>query len=217
MKRLMLTCIVLVLLAVVALFAMDALVKQAVEAKGTALTGGKVTIGSVGISPFLGKATFKNITIANPRGFKSENAFQIKTVEIKAGIGTLFADPLVVQEVDINAPEVTYEVSFSGGNMAALLKNILVQGDAGSEKKIVIKHLSVTGGQMSYGVPEHQEKIAIPELQVNNIGTTEGGLPASKAVAEVLQHFTDHLATIEGSTLERQVKGIEFRLKKMFE
>lgn len=232
MKKFLLPFIVLILLgSVISIFTIDAVVKQAIETNGDKFTGGHVTVRSVNVIPFLGEAHISDIVVYNPKSFKSEKAFYIRKVNARFSILSLLTSgTFVIDSIQIIAPEITYEVSFMGGNLAALLKNMENRADTPdqtgmtptphSSQRVIIKNLLITQAKMTYGQLADRKgtgSINIPDLELHDIGESQGGITIQEASAEVLGKLIVHITELEQGTLGRQLRGLELRLKNMFQ
>ena len=87
--------ILLILLAIVAFFAIDksmnSLVKSGIEKGGTSLTGVPVTLQDASLAMLSGAGSLSGLQIANPDGFKSESAITVKNATLALEPGSLMA------------------------------------------------------------------------------------------------------------------------------
>src|ERR1700677_323949 len=147
---------VLVLLVVVALvavfFSLNSIVKKAVETLGPQMTKVEVRLGSADISPFSGSGKLSKLFVGNPEGFKTPFAVQMDSVKVGVQIGSVMSDTIVINEVNVQSPEITFDGGLSGNNLNKILDNVnsasassaksnTVQTPSGPkpEKKFIVK------------------------------------------------------------------------------
>ena len=113
MKKILIGVVVVVLLAVggVVYFAsnLDSIIKAAVEKFGSEATKTQVTLSSVDLTIKTGAASLNGFRMTNPAGFKTDQAMSFGTVSVKIDTGSLTSDVIVIKEVVIAAPDITYE------------------------------------------------------------------------------------------------------------
>lgn len=163
-------------------------VKAAVERYGPGIVGAPVTVGAVALAPWSGRGTITNLVIGNPPGFKGAHALSVGSVEIQLKLASLLSDTIVVESVVVREPEILYELGGGGSNLSRLQRNAegakgrdsASPGSSGGGKSLLIKELSVTGGQVGLqGV-----KLPLPGVRMSGLGG-KGRSPA-QAVSEAL-------------------------------
>jgi hypothetical protein len=100
------------------------ILKAAIEKYGSDATQSQVKVGSVSLSAWSGKGTISDLVVDNPKGFTAPHAFELGAVSIAIDTSTLTHNPIVVDEVTIAAPHVTYEQGPNGGNLQKLQQNV---------------------------------------------------------------------------------------------
>ncbi len=103
---------------------LDSIVKEAVERIGTEVTKAKVTLVEVEISTTSGKAALRGLTVGNPAGFHTDNVFELGEVSITVDTSSIGSDIIVIKEILIAGPKVTYELGSDGSNVDAIKKNV---------------------------------------------------------------------------------------------
>jgi len=200
----------------------DDIVKTVIERVGTQVTGVKVSVGSVAIRLSEGKAAIKGLTVANPPGFSTNPAIKFGEIAVALDTATLNGNPIVIKEILVATPGVALEILPTGGtNLDALRRNISSAGQAkpaastdqpaqsdaakaeaakaepakGSEKKVVIDRLAITGGQVDLavsglpsvpGAPNTASTAKIGDIVLTGIGRAEGGATAVQVGQKVL-------------------------------
>lgn len=200
----------------------DGIVKTVIERVGTQVTGVKVSVGSVAIRLSEGKAAIKGLSVANPPGFSANPAIKFGEISVTLDTASLNRNPIVISEILVAAPAVALEASpVSGSNLDVLRRNITgadkakpaaaadrpAQSEAakteaaktepatGSDKKVVIDRLAITGGQVDLalsglpkipGAPNTTSTAKIGDIVLTGIGRNEGGATAVQVGQKVL-------------------------------
>jgi len=207
MKTLLKIGAVVVLLGVVALavlsFYMDSMIKAGVEAVGPKITGTTMTLGSVSLSPLSGQARLKGLVVGNPQGFHTANSFKLADAKVKVDLKTALSNKLVIEEILIDGPEITYEGGSSGSNIskiqenvAAFAKSVTPKGAADAkpqkqdpaQKKVQINQFTLRNAQLNASTPMLQGKtmtLPMPDIHLKDIGKESGGVTPENAAAEI--------------------------------
>ena len=83
-----------------------------------------IELQSVRVSPFTGLVHLKGLVVGNPEGFHTESAAQIGEFKVQVSLPSLLTDKIVIKEILIDGPQITYERSLRSDNFAALQKNV---------------------------------------------------------------------------------------------
>lgn len=195
-----LAVIVLVGGAVFFLFSnLDSLVKTAIEEAGTKVAGVKVSVGSVKISLTDGTGTISGLTVANPSGFKSPQAFSLGAVTVGIDTGSVTKNPIIIKEISVAAPQVTYEMGEGGSNFDVIQKNVQAfTGPGGKEKsepakggeetKLIIDLMQLTDGKLTLAtpLPGGAASADLPNIKLTGIGRSGGGASPAEIASKVL-------------------------------
>ena len=194
---------VLIIVVIVALvFSINSIIKHGVETVGPLALGTDVTLEEVDISLFSGKGQLKGLIIGNPEGFKTESSFKLNEVRLALDVSSLLSDKIIIEEIFIDAPEITYEKGRKGDNFKAILDNIndfarMTGGKASEDKKeeskeggkkIQINNLIVKNGKVNMSMAALKgEKLTLPlaDIHLKDIGKDEEGTSIAEAVKEV--------------------------------
>jgi hypothetical protein len=186
---------------------LDGLVKKAIETVGSEVTGVKVAVSDVKISLTEGKGVIKGLSVGNPQGFKADSAFKLGEITLAIDTGSVTKDPVVIKEILVGSPEVTYEMAAGGSNVDAIQKNVAAftaksgggsggqakpaEKDAKAGPKLVIDRLAVTGGKVNLAtpIPGAQASGKLGDITLTGIGRDKGGA----SPAQVAQQFLDAL------------------------
>lgn len=183
---------------------LDSIVKKVIETVGTEVAGVKVSVGDVKISLSEGKATIAGLTVANPPGFSAPHAFKLGAIAVALDTGSLTANPIVIKDISVAAPEVTYEMGASGGsNIDAIQRNVAAKtaggsaadkkaADKGEEKKLVIDRLAISRGtvNLATAIPGVKSSATLADIVLTGIGRKSGGASAGEVAKQVMDALT---------------------------
>ena len=100
------------------------ILKAAIETYGSEATQSQVKVASVSLSGWSGSGTISGVTVDDPKGFTTPHAFELSSISIGVDTSTLTHNPIVVNDVTITSPHVTYEQGPNGSNLQALQQNV---------------------------------------------------------------------------------------------
>lgn len=235
--------IALVVVPVVMYFTLNSAITAAANAVVPKVTGTPFHLGSARISIFSGEGVLKGVALGNPEGFSPGNAFAVDEVKINVNLRSLGSDKIIIEEIYIDAPQIVYEMSTSGSNIAKIQKNIEEYmgkeeaeppADERAKKKVQIDHFVLKNGTVSVAATFIQGKavtVPMPDVEMRDIGAKSIGEMAkelfnpisdaiSAAADEGMKLFKKHTEFLrDGSVKEGldksmdQIKGI-FNKKK---
>jgi hypothetical protein len=247
LKKLLIGLVVIVVLVgggVYYLFSnLGGIVKAAIENYGSAATQAKVTVDKVDLSLSSGEGSLSKIFIGNPSGFATPQAVSVGTVSVKvdtsgiSGFPPSVKFPVVIKEVVIAAPNVTYERGASGGNLEKIQDNVQryaglaqpVQGGqtpapskpeaskpAGGDKpepKFIIENLYVRDGKVAISHTALQGQTlssGLPTIHLKDIGKDKGGATPAEIAEKVVGAITQQASKVASVDLDKalgQLKG----------
>jgi len=199
----------LILIVVVVLFfvvsSLDSLIKAAVEKYGSEITQVDVRLEEAEVSVTSGQGALRGLSVGNPGGFKTASAFRLGEISLTLDVGTVTKDPIVIKEIVISAPEITYEVGAQGNNISAIQRNVDAslrkgQGKAKTEGapgtgdqgglKLVIEHLYVRNGKVNVSATMLKGKkmsAPLPDIHLTGIGRQKGGATSGEVIQLVVR------------------------------
>lgn len=189
---------VAVILIVFVFSSLDGLVKKAIETVGSQVAGVPVTVSAVKIDVTGGKASIKGLVVGNPKGFASPRAFALGEISVALDASSVTGNPIVIKDISVSSPEVTVEMGAQGSNLDALKRNIAGKGgasssapssgDSGSDKKMVIDRLALTGGSvvLATPIPGAKTSAKLGDIVLTGIGRKSGGASATQVAETVL-------------------------------
>jgi uncharacterized protein involved in outer membrane biogenesis len=200
---------VIFIVAIAATFIfLDSIVKKGVETVGPQITKTEVKLGKVSLSPFSGAGKLGDFVLGNPEGCKTPTAIAVGEIKVAVDIGSLTKDVMVVKEVSIIAPELTYEGGLGGNNFSKILANVEAATGGGdksadkskesqsadkSQKKIKIQDLTIKGAKVNLVITGMGGKaITLPmaDIHLQNIGNDMDGVTIAEATKLIFSEIT---------------------------
>jgi len=202
------------------LSSLDGLIKDAVETHGSRITKAKVTLASVDIDLTSGRGALRGLTIGNPEGFETPNAFELGAISITIDTSTVADDTVVIKEIVIEGPVITYELGADGSNIDAIQRNVdefMAQfGGGGSSEssggegpKLVIEDLYIRGGAVNVSASFLGGKSLgsdLPDIHLEDIGREGDGATPAEVAEQVIAAITaGTTSAISGLGLEEMM------------
>lgn len=202
---------------------LDSIVKAAIESYGGDATQAKVSVQTVKISLTSGEGSISGIIVGNPSGFTTPDALTLGTVSMKVDTAAVTKMPLVIKEVVIAAPGITYERGASGGNLEKIQENVsryagldkAKKPAAGGkeEPKLIIENLYVRDGRIAISHTALQGRTlssSLPTIHLKDIGKDKGGATPAEVTERVIGAITQQASKIASVDLDKalgQLKG----------
>ncbi len=203
MKKILIIGVILIVAVVgvgayVLLSSLDSVVKTAVEQIGSDATGTKVTLNEVEISPTSGHGALRGFRMTNPQGFAEGDAFKFDEVSLTIDVTTILSDPVVIKEIVIAKPEITYAIGEGSSNMDEIEKNVNDYagaegsgGGGGSSEgpKIIIENLYMRDGTVTVSAPgltDETLSAPLPDIHLTDIGKDGGGATPGEVASQAM-------------------------------
>ena len=232
MKRLLIiggvVVVAVVVVIVVVLLNLGSAIKTVVERVGSDATKAKVTLGSAEVALTSGSGTLRNLTIGNPAGFTSDYAIRLGQISVTLDVASVNSNPIVVKEIVVGAPQITYEFGSGGSNLDALKRNVAAytgggsggsapkQSDEAGGRRLVIENLYIRDGRVDVRASFLKDQNAgttLPEIHLRDIGK-QGGAASGASAAEITQQVIAAIANASRSAVGKMdVAGIQDALK----
>lgn len=186
-KKLGIAVLVLIAILAGALFwlhgNLDGLLRDAISKYGSEMTQAKVSVGGVKINATNGEGIISDLTIQNPKGFKTPYAFKVKEFVIAVEPTSLTSNVVIVKKINIIAPDVIYEKGDSTTNFDAIQKNITEylgpSDEQPSSKKLIVEELTIRNIKAQASASFMAGKtmtVSLPDLVLHNVGKAKGGI-----------------------------------------
>ena len=195
--------VVLAIVLVVVNASLGTIVQKAVTTFGPKLTGTDIQVEKVKLSLLRGDLTVKNLVVGNPEGYNTPSILEIGELHVKLDPLTVFKDTIHVKLVDIQSPQVTYEVGLGNSNVSTLLDTLSKGEEAEEEKeggkRVVIDQVNVTDGSIHLAAKitgGHALPIPLPTITLKDLGKTkeEKKAEAEAAKAEAQTESAEQIA-----------------------
>ena len=217
MKKILLIGLVVVGIGVAGVVALAFFLGQAITAGvnkfGPAITQTKVTLASARVSPIDGIGTLKGLVIGNPKGWSENNLCALGEIHIKMEPMSVFGDRIVIHEIRIDGPEFNYETKIVASNVSDLLKAIEAttgspkpgaeqpMTNAGKPIKFEVRKFTLSNAVARVGGLGQGMTVQMPPIELNDLGTKEGGITPAEMVQAVMRSVTTSVvaATMKGA------------------
>ncbi|WP_120496884.1 AsmA family protein [Kiloniella sp. EL199] len=212
---------VLIVVGVIFIYSsLDSIVKAAVESVASDMTQTEVTLDNVSISPTTGEGSLSGFTMSNPEGFKSDDAFKFENISIKVDPTSIANDVVIINEISITAPHITYEVGPSKSNIDTINENAQTNSsssegsDSGSDDgpKFIVEHLYLNDGEISVAAAPLGDKtidLVLPNIHLKDIGKGDSGASPDVILKAALGAVTKNITGALGSVdLKGLAKGV---------
>jgi hypothetical protein len=229
--------VLLALIVVVLLLSnIGSIIKHAVESFGSDATKAPVKLETVDLSLSSGQGSLKGLSIGNPDGFKAPKAFELGAISVQLDPSTVTSDVVVIKEIVIESPRVTFELGLGGSNLGTIQDNVTAYGnslgaggdggekhkgkgdgsgggkkkdDAGG-KKFVIENLWIRSGCVEAAITPLGGKgvsCNMSEIHLTNIGRDSGGATAAQVTTRILEALTTGALSAASSLSTDALKG----------
>jgi uncharacterized protein involved in outer membrane biogenesis len=214
---------------------LDSLVASAIRQYGPEITGVSVKLTSVKIKPADGIATLNGLVIGTPKDFKASHALALGEISMALDINSLTKDVIIIKEIQIIKPDVSYEYTSHGTNLDVIQRNIdnylsktlggkTEPKEKGPGKKMIIDHLYVKEGKINFSADMLKGKdvpVPLPNLHLTDIGKKSNGATAAEVTKQILgaitQSATRAVSSINvGSLVEGAKESVGGKIKGLF-
>ena len=168
---------------------LDTIVRRLVNKYGSQVTGTDVDLKGFSLSLSSGEGKISQITIANPKNYSAPYLFKLDEISIKVNLKSLTSDTIIIDEIKVRQPEITYEmISLTQNNVSEILKNIENYGKTSESaaadakpqketkatksdsagKKVIIKNLLIDKGNIDViaALPGKHKSFRLPCLRL---------------------------------------------------
>jgi len=216
--------VLIALVLVVVFFSLNSIVKKGVETLGPEMTRVDVRLGSADISPFSGGGRLSQLFVGNPEGFKTPSAIQMGDIKVGVKVSSVLKDVIVINEINIQAPEITLEGNLSGNNLSKILDNVSgtdekqkaapAAAGAKKERKFCVKELVIDGGKINLSLDMSilggkSATIPLPAIHLSNIGTETDGVTAAELVKQIMKPLLESVLDAAKKEIASGGKGLE--------
>jgi hypothetical protein len=138
--------------------------------------------------------TISGLSVANPEGFTDEAAIEFGDFNLGLDAGSLFSDPVVVQNIAVDDAVLRVEQRGARNNLQTLLDNLRssttgepAEPDTGPG--VVIQRFALSGAKVSLSAPglDEQRAVELPDVLLTGIGQKSGGATGAELARELLE------------------------------
>jgi uncharacterized protein involved in outer membrane biogenesis len=188
--------LIIVILLVIGISKIGPIIKTAVNTYGPGITKTELRLDDVGISLFSGAVKLKGFLLGNPKGFTSPDALKVKSIYVNVDEKSLMKDPIVVDKIEIDSPEITYEKTSGTDNFMTIMENVKKsvaskekskEGEKG--RNLLIKDFVLKDGKVNLVAAFLGGKsvgVTLPDIHLSNIGGRKDGVSPAKASEAIL-------------------------------
>jgi len=214
MKKFIIVCavVVVIIIAILVLTAsnLGPIIKTAINTQGPKITKTEVSLSDVGISIFSGEAKIKDFHLGNPKGFKSPYAVSVGSVFVDVDETSLTGDTIIIDKIEVTAPEITYEKAAGTDNFKALLDNLKGTAATGKPakkpakeatangKKIMIRDFILTDGKVNLATTLLGGKsitASLPDIHLKDLGKETGGTSPAEAFEKIFAALRNNITS----------------------
>jgi len=218
--RLVIALVVVVLLAALGMhFFLDKAIQREAERTGQNLTKVDVKLKFVHISLLSGSGKIKGLSVANPQGFSDKRAIEVGTASLALKPGSVLSSKVLVHSINVEGPEISFEVSLQGNNLKDLLDHVKsasgtekepAKGE-GTSKKLQVDDFIVTGGKIHWSgstpLGAKSGTVPLPEIHLKDLGKEGDGITPAQLSKEVLEAVLEK-ALAAGLAALGDIKGV---------
>lgn len=177
------------------------IIKKAVNTYGPEITKTELHVADVSVSILSAEAKINDFFLGNPKGFKTPSAVQVGSVFVNVNEKTLAGNPIIIDQIKVKNPEISYEKKDKTDNFQSILNNVnkataseksatTSSQDKGSEKKLIIRDFLITDGKVNvslaiYGLGQKEITVSLPDIHLKDIGKEKNGLPAAEVSKQI--------------------------------
>lgn len=211
MKKIILIIVLLIIAAIgggiyYVLTNLDSLVKQAIETYGSEAAHTAVRVNKVNIQLKQASASISGLTVANPTGFSTPNAFSLGQIATSLDINKMSKDHIVINDVLIKSPEVFFEMNADKKTNLNILKDNLGGGagkaapdkpteKSGAQPKLTIHKFVFADAALHAKLVPLKNKtfdLKIPSFQLVNLSGTPKQI-SRQVINQLIDHARDEI------------------------
>ena len=181
------------------------IIQAVIEDQGSTVTQVSVNVADVDLSIADLKAGVRGLVVGNPAGFSTDHAISLAEISVQISPDSS-ADLIVVDEIVISAPEITYEIGSKGSNIDAIQSNVEEfigpDTDAAAGPQVVINNLYIRDGEINVSAPFMGGKTlttGLPEIHLTDIGKETDGASPAEVADQIISSITKYASSAAGS------------------
>jgi hypothetical protein len=209
----------------------DSIIEKAIESLGPEMTGVEVKVKKVSIGLKDGRGVISGLVVGNPKGYTGPHSFSLGSIALALDPASVMKDVVVVRELTIEAPDVSYFTGPGSSNLETIQRNIdgfakknfggspapdkAKKADSSKETRFIVEKLQIRNGKVHIGVAGKEAEVALPPINMSNVGKSKGGATGAEIASIVVKEMTTSavssavrgLAQKGADTAKEAVKG----------
>lgn len=191
-----------------ATFHMDSMIEKKIETAASISLGSRVSVGEVKTDIKGGSLTISEVTVANPPGFKNQNAFVLNGIEAAVDYANFDIKRLVIDKPEIIVEELGGETNFTR-MLAGLEKSSpgsqpAPSADGKPEPVITIRHFRMNESRAAFESEslDRYTDLKVDAVELNNIKGTPtevANIIAAEIVSEISKEAAVELLKAKAS------------------
>lgn len=203
---------------------LDVVVKTAIERFGPDIVGVAVAVGEVKIDATDGRGTLRGIEIGNPPGYAAPRALRAATITVGLEPASLARDVVVIHDILVDGPDISYERQGGTNNIEAIRRNIAAYversgadsaspgegGKGASGRRYVIGRITLRGARVTMTNPLLKGgglSFKLPDVDLRDVGARTGGVTAAQAASIVTNAILARIAQSVLTNVDALRKG----------
>lgn len=200
--------VLLLILLGVGYYYLGSIVKEAVNRYVPEVTGTTAVVEHVDLSLLKGHVEIRGLKIGNPKGYSTNNIFELGKIEVVFLPKSVLSDKIIVNSVLIDGTKVSAELKnlYSlDNNVSALQKNVenylgvsdkkdapqktetkQTQPKKSAGKTVIVKDLKINNTEVSVGFSGHTVTIPLPNIHKTGIGEEKKEKTIGEIIADIL-------------------------------
>lgn len=217
---------VILVLVVVLMLSLGQIIKAGVNTAGPKLAKVPVHLNSVVVNPLTGMVRIKGLVVGNPEGFNTPSAMELNDFKLNIKMSSLFSKAIVIEEILIDAPQITYEKSLKSSNLSTLQANLAPKDAAAPKpeaapapekkkaaaKKVIIEDFQLNGAKVNVTITALGGKtmtLPLPDIHMKDIGKDSGGANPAEVISEVFNSITKAVTEAAASVGDAAGKALK--------
>jgi hypothetical protein len=203
---------------------MGDLIRTQIEQQGSKYLDTTVSVFKVDLALTEGRMSISDLDIKNPEGYSKEDAFSVDVITLD--LGEVVNEPYVIQTINIDAPEILYEVDKDGKGNLIVLKNSLVASLPGTKNKsapasqdvvnplVIVENIAISNVRLKLNFEKlptgdinldtKTYEITLPTFNAGPIGKPKG-IPADQLGIAVVNAMLDNIITVAKSEMKKRL------------
>jgi hypothetical protein len=215
-------------------FSLNKIVEKGITTFGSQVMLTEVSLEASNISLFSGEGELKGLVIGNPKGFSNNNALSFDRIKVAVDVKSIFTDNILIKQILIDGPKITYELVGEKSNIQAILNNInspvkkeekvkkTESKKNSSQKKVIIDLVKITNGKIDLAMKVLGGKgasLEFSDMTMRDLGRKKGGLTPEEAVLVIFNALNKGVSgsvSVSAGNLKDKSKNLLEGVKGLF-